>query len=68
MVALGKFESGTLAQKFSKLGDRCDSLSSSAQVRHALLVPFAQTMFQVLQPHEMQLLGRALPESLLQPV
>ena len=33
MVALGKFESGTLAQKFTKLGERADSLSGASQVR-----------------------------------
>ena len=32
MVALGKFESGTLAQKFTKLGERADSLSGASQV------------------------------------
>ena len=32
MVALGKFESGTLAQKFTKLGERSDSLSGACQV------------------------------------
>lgn len=31
MVALGKFESGTLAQKFTKLGERADSLSGASQ-------------------------------------
>ena len=33
MVTLGKFESGTLAQKFTKLGERADSLSGASQVR-----------------------------------
>lgn len=33
MMALGKFESGTLAQKFTKLGERADSLSGASQVR-----------------------------------
>lgn len=32
MVALGKFESGTLAQKFTKLGERADTLSGACQV------------------------------------
>ena len=33
MAALGKFESGTLAQKFTKLGERADTLSAACQVR-----------------------------------
>ncbi|KAL3151971.1 hypothetical protein ABBQ32_001094 [Trebouxia sp. C0010 RCD-2024] len=31
MVALGRFESGTLAQKFTKLGERADTLSGACQ-------------------------------------
>ena len=41
MVALGKFESGTLAQKFTKLGERSDTLSGACQVScllHSLLL------------------------------
>ena len=34
MVALGRFESGTLAQKFTKLGERADTLSGACQVSH----------------------------------
>ena len=37
MVALGRFESGTLAQKFTKLGERADTLSGACQVSHTLL-------------------------------
>lgn len=37
MVALGKFESGTLAQKFTKLGERADTLSGACQVNQILL-------------------------------
>ncbi len=32
MVALGKFESGTLADQFMHMGERTDSLASSCQV------------------------------------
>lgn len=38
MVALGRFESGTLAQKFTKLGERADTLSGACQVSHTLLL------------------------------
>ena len=37
MVALGRFESGTLAQKFTKLGERADTLSGACQVSHTPL-------------------------------
>ena len=37
MVALGRFESGTLAQKFTKLGERADTLSGACQVSLTLL-------------------------------
>ena len=39
MVALGRFESGTLAQKFTKLGERADTLSGACQVSHTPLCP-----------------------------
>lgn len=32
MVALGKFESGSLAYKFQKLGERADTLAAASQV------------------------------------
>lgn len=40
MVALGRFESGTLAQKFTQLGERADTLSGACQVSHTLLPLF----------------------------
>ena len=40
MVALGRFESGTLAQKFTKLGERADTLSGACQVSLTLLPLF----------------------------
>lgn len=38
MVALGKFESGTLAQKFTKLGERADTLSGACQKQAEQLI------------------------------
>lgn len=44
MVALGKFESGTLAQKFTKLGERADTLSGASQVSHTHVMVCCQVL------------------------
>ena len=36
MVELGKFESGSLAQKFQQLGARADTLAAASQVRQRI--------------------------------
>ncbi len=72
MVALGKFESGTLAQKFTKLGERADSLSGASQVR--LFTTHASALNQVhsfkcthssalIQKHSFKCRHRTLLES-----
>lgn len=52
MVALGRFESGTLAQKFTKLGERADTLSGACQVSHTLLSPYPHDNLWLLLPYK----------------
>ena len=44
MVALGRFESGTLAQKFTELGEKADTLSGACQVCRCILMQLSTAL------------------------